>query len=326
LNLVPRRLAIPPLREIFCWGVMIALASVACAQDFPRRPIRLVTGAPGGGTDTAARLVAQALPASLGQPVIVDNRPSGVIPGDTVAKAAPDGYTLLFEGGSFWLLPLLRKTPFDPIGDFAPISTVSTLTNLLVVHRSLPATNVKELIALAKARAGQLNYASGGAAGSTDLAAQLFRSMAGINIVGILYKGGGPALIGLMTGEVHMMFGTSSAVVPYLKSNKLRALAVTSARPSVLAPGLPTVAESGLPGYESIQLFGIFAPARTSQPIVIRLNQEIVRAINIQTVKDKFLNAGSEVAGSSPEQFAATIRTELARMGGIIKDAGMRDE
>ena len=308
------------------WTLSIAVsvlgADAVSAQNYPNKPIRFVTGAPGGGGDFVARLMAQGLTGPLGQPVIVDNR--GNIPGEIVAQALPDGYTLLVDSSSFLIGPLLQKMPYDAVKDFSPISWVVMSLNILVVHPSVPANSVKELIALAKAKPGQLNYGSGGAGSSTHLAAELFKSMAGIDIVRIPYKGAGPAMTALIAGEVQMVLGSAGSVTPLMKSGKLKALAVTSAQPSALFPGLPTMAATGVPGYESVAIHGIFAPVKTPASIIRILNEEVVRVVNTADVKEKFFKAGLETVGSSPEQFAAAIKSDLARMSKVIKEAGIK--
>jgi tripartite-type tricarboxylate transporter receptor subunit TctC len=310
-------------------GAIFLSAGMASAQNYPTKPIRMVTAEPGGGNDFSARLIVQGLGGSLGQPMIVDNRggAGGIIAADIVAKAQPDGYTLLLYANNIWIIPLLRRnTPFDVIRDFAPITWAAKSPNTVVVHPSLPVKSVEDLIAYAKARPGELNYGSGGTGSSTHLAVELFKSMTGVNIVRVAFKGNAPALNGLFAGEVHLMIATAGTVAPHLKSGRLRALAVTSAQPSPLAPGLPTVAASGLPGYESMQIYGVFAPSRTPAAIVKRLNEEIVRVLGRADVKEKFLASGVEPVGSTPQQLAATIKSEIVRMGKVIKDAGIREE
>ena len=277
--------------------------------------MRIVTSAVGGTTDLVARLIAQGLTASLGQQVIVDNRPTGIIPGEIVVKAPPDGYTLLFHGSSLWMMPLLQKVPFDPVKDLAPVTLAASTPNLVVVNPAVPAKTIKELIALAKAKPGALNYGSGATGSSSHLAAELFKYMSGVNIVRVPYKGQGPAVLGLLGGEVQMSFATSASVAGHIKSGKLRALAIATAKPSALAPGLPTVAESGLPGYESASNAGMFAPRETPARLITLLNREIVQALNQQKVKDLLFRDGTEVVGGSPQEFAASIKAEMASLG-----------
>jgi tripartite-type tricarboxylate transporter receptor subunit TctC len=249
---------------IFLAGIIVVGTETASAQNYPNKPIRLVTAEAGGGADFLARLIAQGLAAGFGQQVIVDNRgaASGVVAADTVAKAPPDGYTLLAIGSVLWLTPFLQDSVgYDPVKDFAPVSITARSVNILVVHPSIAATSVKELLAFARSKPGQLNCASGATGSSNHLAAELFRSMSGVDFVRIPYKGSGPALNDLLGGQVQMMFPTSAAGLPHVKSGRLRALAVTSLKPSTLAPGLPTVAESGVPGYESVVMYALLAPA-----------------------------------------------------------------
>ncbi|MBI3068912.1 MAG: tripartite tricarboxylate transporter substrate binding protein, partial [Betaproteobacteria bacterium] len=248
----------------------------------------------------------------------------GVIGAEMAAKSPPDGYTLLVAAGSFWIGPLLRDTPYDPVRDFSPISMVSRAPNVVAVHPSLPVKSVKELIALAKARPGVLNYSSGATGSSSHLSGELFKALAGVNIVRIPYKGTAPALNDLIAGQVHLMFPTASAVAPHLKSGRLRALGVTSAEPSVLFPGLPAVAAMGLSGYEAVSMTGIFAPAGTPATIINRLNREVVRVLNMADVKEKLFRLGVEPVGSSPEELAAKIKYEMTRLGKVIRDAGVR--
>ncbi len=309
-------------------GLMFPVAGAVHGQDFPKKPIRIVTAEVGSTNDFVARLIAQGLSAGLGQQMVVENRggASGIIAAQTVAQAPPDGYTLLFYTSTLWIGPLLQNVSWDPVRDFSPITLAATSPNILVVHPSLPVKSVEELIVLAKARPGELNYSSSSTGASTHLAAELFKAMAGVNIVRINYKGGGSALNALIAGQVQVMFPSAGLVTPHVKSGRLRALAVTTAQPSALAPGLPTMAASGLPGYESGSIYGIFAPAGILATLINRLNQEIVRALNRTEVKEKFFNVGVEIVGSSPEEFAATIKSDMARMGKLIKDAGIRVE
>lgn len=318
----------------FVTGMLLAGLGALCVgaafgQNYPVKPVRIVTAEPGGGNDFAARVLAQGLTRSLGQQVIVDNRggAGGAIAAEVAAKAPPDGYTLLLYAGNIWTIPLLRKNvPYDFVADFAPVTWVARSPNTVVVHPSLPVQSVKELIALAKARPGQLNYASGGSGSSTHLSVELFKSMAGVNIVRVPYKGNGPALNDLIAGQVQVMFVTAATVTPHLTSGRLKALAVTSAEPSVLAPGLPTVAASGLPGYDSISIYGLFAPSRTPAAIIRLLNQESAQFLKTAEVKERFFKAGVETVGSSPEEFAAVIKSDMTKMAKVIRDAGIREE
>jgi tripartite-type tricarboxylate transporter receptor subunit TctC len=302
--------------------LLATLAAQACAQDaFPSRPLRIVTSAPGGSSDFTSRLVAQGLTESLGQQVVVDNR--GNFGGELVAKAAPDGYTLLVDGASLWTGPLLQKTSYDPQRDFAPVSIAVAAPSVVVVHPALPVKSVKELIALARARPGALNYGSGGIGGASHLPAELFKSMAGVDIVNVNYKGTGPAVNALLAGEIQLMFANAAIATPHLKSGRLRGLAVASLQPSPLLPDLPTVTSTGLPGFESTILQGIFTVGKTPPARVARLNQEIVRVLNRPDIKERHFTAGVETVASSPETLAATIRSDLVKWSKVIKDSGI---
>jgi tripartite-type tricarboxylate transporter receptor subunit TctC len=245
---------------------------------------------------------------------------------ETAMKAQPDGYTLLLDGNSLWFTSLMQKTPYDMQRDFAPITLVLASPTILVVHPSLAANSVKELIALAKAKPGELNYASTGAGAATHLAAELFNTMAGVNIVRITYKGTPTAIVDLIGGQVQLLFINVVTVTPHVKSGKLKALAITSDQPSALFPGLPTVAASGLAGYESSTRQGIFAPARTPQPIIERLNREIVRVLNSTDTKERASRDGGETVGSSPQALAAAVKSEMVKWAKVIKDGGIRAE
>jgi tripartite-type tricarboxylate transporter receptor subunit TctC len=294
------------------------------AQDFPSRPVRIVTSEAGGGNDVQARMIARGLTAALGQQVIVENRPSGVIPGEIVARAMPNGYTLLLYNNTLWTGPLIQKAPYDPVLDFAPVTTATIGPNVLVVNSTLPAKSVAELIALAKSRPGQLNYASSGTGATNHLAAELFKTMAGVDIVRIGYKGAGPGLNDLIANQIQVMFPTAGAAAPHVKAGRVKALAVTSAERSSIAPELPTIAASGLPGYESLAIYGIFAPAGTSRTVINRLNQEITRILASAEVKERFFAMGMEAVGGSPAQLAAAVKSDIVRMSKVIRDAGIR--
>jgi len=311
---------------------LVAAALLSCvinavAQYYPSKPIRLVISGIAGTSNFAARMIAQGLSNSLGQQVVVDGREGGVIAAEFVAKAAPDGYTLHLNGSALWLLPYMRShVPYDPVRDFAPISLAVSTPNILVVHPSVPVTSVKQLIALATSKPGELNCATGNAGTSNHLAAELFKSMAHVSITRIPYKGAAPAINDLISGQVQLMFGSASAVAQHVQSGRLRALAVTSAQPSALAPGLPTVAAAGVPGYSLVAAFGVFAPARTPAAIINRLHENIVRVLRDPDVKERLFKAGSEAVGSSPEEFASTIKSEMASLGKLVTDEGIRDE
>ena len=311
----------------FRWFIWVGFLSGFCipvsAQDYPNKTVRVITSGAGGGSDLVSRLVARALTTSLGQPVIVENRASGAV-ATSVAQAPPDGYTLLGSPGSLWLAPFLEKVTYDPLRDFAAISLINRTPTVLAVHPALPAKSVKELIALAKARPGVLNYSSGGNGTTSHLAGELFNYMAKVNIVRIVYKT--QVSPDLLSGEVQMVFGSAGAVMPHAKSGKLRALAVTSPQPSILVPGLTTVSAAGLPGFEIGTIFGFFAPGKTPEAVVRRLNQEIVRFVHTADTKEKFIGLGVEPVGSSPEELTVTMKSEMSRLGKVIKNAGITAE
>ena len=317
---------LPPLVfRIFSAGIMLLGASAVSSQDYPSKPVRIIASGPASNTDFAARLIAQEISPGLGQQVFVENRPSGVIPGQVVSQAPPDGYTLLVTSSSIWVGPLLQKKPYDPVKDFSPISMVMNYPSVLVVHPSVPVKSVKGLIDLAKARPGELNYGSPTLGSPTHLAAELFKSMAGVNIVRINYKGSAPALNALIRGEVQVMFSASATVAPHVNSGRLRALAITSTKPSALVPGLPVIAAT-VPGYEMGGATAMFAPARTPDSIISRLNREVVRILNQADVKEKAAKVGTETVGTSPGELAATIKSDITILGKLIRDANIRAE
>jgi len=293
----------------------------AFCQDYPNKPIRIFAGGAGGSADFAARLIAHGITGPLGQPVVVENRPSAITP-SIVAKSPPDGYTIHVTGTVALVAPFISKVTYDPAKDFTPITVAATSPLVLVVHPSVPAKSVRELLALAKARPGQLNWATASVGGSAYLSAELFKSMSGVNIVSVPYKGAAPALSDTISGELQILFSNDDSLETYLKQGRLRALAVTSAASSLLYPGLPPIAAT-LPGYESASILGLWAPAGTPMPIIIRLNEEIVRFLNRQEVREEFLSIGTEVVASSPRQFADLIKSEMTKWGKVIKNAGL---
>ncbi len=311
--------------------VMLAGTLPVCAQEYPRKAIRLIVPfAPGGGNDTVARAIAQSAGASLGQPMVVDNRAGagGILGAELAAKSAPDGYTLFLGGvGSHAVNPNLHaRLPYDPVKDFAPITLIASAPSVLVVHPSVPALTLAEFTALAKASPGRINYASNGNGSSAQLAAVLYESMAGVRMVHVPYKGLAPALVDLLAGEVQAMFSSVVAIVPSIKAGRLRALAVTGKRRAALLPEVPTLDESGVPGYEAGSWYGILAPAGTPQAIVAKLHEAIVHALARPEVRERLVSEGAEVISSTPQAFAAHITAELARMGKLIRDAGIRME
>jgi tripartite-type tricarboxylate transporter receptor subunit TctC len=310
-------------------AALLAAAS-ASAADYPARPIRIIVPqSPGGTTDFTARLVAPRLSERVGQSVVVDNRAGAgsLIGTDLVAKSAPDGYTLLVVASSLTIIPsMYRKVPFDPVKDFAPVTTLSSYPNLVVVHPSVPAGSIKELIALAKARPGALNYASGGTGTGTQLGAHLFGSMAGIDIVHVPYKGGGPALTAVIAGEVQLYFAPMPTVLALAKAGKVKALAVTSAKRSAVLPDLPSVAEGGVRDYDERTWNGLLAPARTAPAVVAKLGSELEGILKAGAVRDRLAQEGSEPTWTRPEEFAAMIRAEVAKWGKVIRQAGIQPE
>jgi tripartite-type tricarboxylate transporter receptor subunit TctC len=314
-------------------GIATALAVVcisaqcAFAQTYPNRPIRLVVASsPGGGSDILARIFAQKLSEDLAQQVVVDNRggASGVIGTDIVAKAAPDGYTLLIIQPSLTINPsMIAKLPYDATRDFAPVSLVVDAAQILCVNAAVPAKNVKELIALAKAKPGQVMFGSPGVGTSPHLTAELFKLQAGIDMPQVLFKGAGPAYVSLISGEISALFTTVLSALPHMKSGRIRALGVTTLKRVSAVPDVPTIAESALPGFESSQWFGILAPARTPRPIVERLHEALARASNNPEVKARLIAEGVEVVNKTPEEFAAVIRRETVQWAKVIKAAGI---
>jgi tripartite-type tricarboxylate transporter receptor subunit TctC len=319
------------LIAVVIFSMLQIQAAPAWAQGYPRKPLRLIVPfAPGGGNDTVARAIAQNLGASLGQPVIVENRAGagGAVGAELAARSPPDGYTLFLGGvGSHAVNPNLHaKLPYDPVKDFSPISLIASAPSVLVVHPSVPAGSIAEFTALAKAHPGKLNYASNGNGSSAQLAAVLYESMAGVAMVHVPYKGLAPALVDLLSGEVQAMFSSVVAIVPHIRAGRLRALAVTGRRRSPLLPAVPTLAESGLPGYEAGSWYGMLAPAGTPPPVIGRLHDAIVRALAQPEVRERLAAEGAEVIGSTPVEFAAYIAAELARVGKLLRDARIRME
>jgi len=309
-------------------SILLSDAGEVNAQAYPTKPLRFITGSAGSGADFASRIFAQGLTAAWGQPVVVENRGAGsVVVAPMVASAPPDGYTLLFFGSSIWMTPLMReRAPYDPLKDLAPVTLAVSSPSVLVVHPSVAVNSVKELIALAKAKPGALNYASTGPGSVSHLASELFKAMANVDVMRINYKGTAPATTDLLAGAVQLAFTTTTAAGPHIKSGKLKALAVASVKPSALMPGMPTVAASGLPGFEASSTQGMFAPGKTPPALVSRINRELVRILATADAKERLFNTGVEVVGSTPEQFVATIKSDWARLGKVIRDAGIREE
>jgi len=311
-------------------GILICAMVVidAAAQAYPARPVRLIVPtAPGASVDFIARLTGHHLTKALGQQVVVDNRAGAnqLIGTQIVARSAPDGYTILTTSTPFVTQPLLMTSPtYSPVRDFVPITLAAESPNILVVTQSLPVKSVGDLISYAQARPGQLNFATGSAGASPHLAAELFKVMAKVDMVRIGYKGAAPAIIDLIAGRTQVMFATAVSVLPHIRTGKLRSLAVTTIRPSGLVPDLPTIAASGLPGYESSVSLGFVLPAGTSSAIAARLNKEIVRIMQDADVKRAMLGEGVDAVGSTPAEFAAFIKSETEKWGALFKQINLR--
>ena len=310
--------------------LLTGAASFAHAQNYPDRPIRLIVPYPPGSStnDILGRALASRLTGVLGQQVVVDNRSgaSGNVGSELVAKSAPDGYTLLIGvAGPLAVGPAVYKNlGYVPTRDLAPIAMYAAIPYIFVVNPSLPANNVKELIALAKSKPGQLNFASSGSGGSPHLCGELFKVMAGIDIVHIPYKGGGAAITDLLAGQVSMYFGTTPSTLPFVQNGKLRALGVTTAKRTSAAPDVPTIAEAGLPGYEQSAWHGLLAPAGTPEPVIAKLHAEMSKVVRSRDVLDKFAAQGIEVIGGSSAEFAAFIRGDVAKYAKLMKTAGIK--
>jgi tripartite-type tricarboxylate transporter receptor subunit TctC len=305
-------------------GALVLGPPAAWGQAYPVRPIRIVTAPVGAGNDFMARVIAQGLSASVGQQAVVDNGPAASL-GELVAKSPADGYTLLAVGSVLWLTPFLQdNVGYDPVKDFAPITVTARSVNLLVVHPSLPAGTVKALIALAKAKPGQLNYATGGTGSSNHLAGELFKAMAGIDLVHIPYKGAGPALVDLISGQVQVMCTSPLPSLPHVRAGRLKGLAMTGRTRSHAAPEIPTVAESGVPGYESTLWYALLAPAGTPQPILDRLYRETVKVLAMPDVRQKLEGLGLQLVGNTPAEFLEVVKKETPMWGKVIKDAGIK--
>ena len=296
----------------------------AYGQDYPNKQIRIITGGAGGGSDFNARQMATAL-GSLGQTVVVDNRASLLV-GEIGAKNPPDGYNLTVHGASLWLVTFLQKMPYDVTRDFAPISLISREVMVLAVHPSMPVKSVKELIAVAKARPGDLTYASSTPGGPAMLGMELLKAMIGVKMLSVPYKDTRAAVTAVFAGESQVTIGDLGLIVPHTKTGRLRALAVTSLDPTTLAPGMPTMAESGLPGFEVTGVTAIWAPAKTPPAVLTRLSQEILRYLNRGDVKEKFLAAEMEVVAGGPDQLAARLKSDVAKWGKVFNDAGIKPQ
>ena len=312
-------------------ALMLSLAITATAQTYPQRPVRMVVAvAAGGSTDIIGRAMAQQLGELWGQSVLVDNRGGGatIIGTDIVAKAAPDGHTLLVAPSALVIVPSsYKKLPFDPVRDFAPITQTYFVPNLIMVHPSLPARSVKELIALAKTRPGEILYASSGHGTNPHLTVELFTSMTGIKLMHVAYKGTMPGLIDLLAGRSALMATSSMPLtVPHVRTGKLIALGITSAKRSAALPDIPTIAEAGVPGYEAVQWSGFFAPAGTPPEIINRLHKDAVSTLNLSDVKERLATDSAEIVAGTQEQLAAFMKSESVKWAKVVKAAGIQPE
>ena len=311
--------------------VLVALASTADAQSWPSKPIRIISPyPPAGANDLLARIIAPKLSEQLGQPVVVENRAgaTGNIGAELVAKAPADGYTLLMgQAGNLTInISLMAKIPFDPVRDFSPVTMVASTPNVLVVHPSLPVRTVKDLIALAKAKPGQINYATSGIGSPGHLAAELLNKSAGIRLVHIPYKGAAPALLDVVAGNAHLYFTSAVSAQPFIPSGRLRMVAVASAKRSPSLPEVPTVAEAGFPEFDVSSWWGVVAPASTPREVVMRLQTEIHRVIALPEIRAKLAEQGLDIATNTPEQFAAYIKSETAKWAKLIREVGVKPE
>lgn len=321
------------LAAIVCGAALAVVpgAAGARAEGFPEKPSHFIVGfTPGGPSDIIARALGQKLSEFWSQPVVIENRPGagGNIAAEAAAKSPPDGYTWLLGNNSILATnqSLYKKLAFDPVADFAPVALVAIQPNILVVNPAVPATSVAELIALAKARPGQLNYASSGSGAAAHLAGELFKTMAGVQMVHVPYKGAQPALTDVIAGQAQLMFATSASVIPYIKAGRLRALAVTTSKRSAAVPDLPTVSEAGVPGFEAITWHGVVVPRATPRALVERLNADIVKALQARDLRERLESLGAELAPGSPQDFADYIAREIPKWAKVVKDSGARAE
>ncbi|MDB5808983.1 MAG: hypothetical protein JWN94_1105 [Betaproteobacteria bacterium] len=311
-------------------SALAAVCLTVAAADFPTKPVRMIVGfPPGGATDLVARMIQPRMSAALGQQVIIDNRPgaNGIIAGELTARGDPDGHTILMGHiGMLIISPAIQKVPYDPFKDFAPIGLTVSLQNIIITHPTMPAKSLKELIALAKSKAGGVNYATSGIGSPGHLAAVLLESMADMKLTHIPYKGGGPAITDLLAGHVPVFFAVISTGVPHVQSGKARALAVTGSKRAAAVTDVPTVAEAGVPGYEATNWYGLLAPPKTPKPIIDRLNREMTAALRVPDVAEGLRSRGIDATPDSPAEFAAFIRGEDRKWTPIIKQAGIKPE
>jgi len=303
---------------------------LAQAEAYPNKPLRFILPfPPGGGTDILGRLIAERMTASLGQPVVIENRggAGGNVGAEAAAKSAPDGYTIVLVAPSLAISPsLYSKLAYDPVKDFAPISLVATVPNVMITHSSVPARTLREFIALAKAKPGGMNFGSGGSGTSNHLAGELFNIVAGVKLVHVPYKGVNLAMNDVLSGEVHLVVIGVPAAAPHIKAGKLRALALIAPQRSPALPDVPTVAEAGLPDFEVTTWYGVLAPAGTPRPIVTRLNAELVKIMHAPELKDRLATLATDPQTSTPEEFAAYIKQEIAKWGEVVRKAGLKAE
>ena len=313
---------------VTCVACALLALSPANAQDYPNKPIRLIVPQPPGGTsDILARVLAQKLADNVHQQVIIDNRAgaSGTIGTDLAAKATPDGYTIVLVYTTHATTPAIYgKLPYDPVADFAPVTIAALAPLFLVVHPRIPVTSVKELIAYAKTRPGELNFCSAGNGSGSHLAGELFNTMTGVRLTHIPYKGSGLAITELIGGQVQLMFAGIVPIDPHVKAGRVRGIAVSSAKRSISLPQVPTIAESGLPGFDVVGWYGVLAPAHTPPPIVARLNREFLKILQTPGMRDRLLSEGAEPVGNSPAEFTAFLKTDIARWARVVKTAGAK--
>jgi tripartite-type tricarboxylate transporter receptor subunit TctC len=306
----------------------VLLAPLALAQNYPDKPIRVIVSVPAGATpDVTARLVTPGLAQQLGQPLVVDNRggAGGLIGAELAAKAAPDGYTLFISSpGALTILPHLRKVPYDTLKDFAPVSLISIGPFVLIAHPSVPARTVKELVALAKAQPGKLNYASAGNGVANHLAMELFKQMAGVDITHVPYKGAPQAVTDVVAGHMNMMFNSIAPIVGHIKAGRVRVLGIASSKRSPQLPEVPTISEAGVPGYESENWFGMFAPAKTPKRIVSRLNEAVAKVVRTPEIQSQFAALGADAVGNSSEEFAAFVRRDMQQYAEVVRLSGAK--
>ena len=314
---------------VACVGLVLVAAGSIAQEAYPHRPVRLIVpSSPGGGTDTSGRIIAQKLTDALGQQVVVENRAgaAAMIGAEAVAKAAPDGYTLLIHNSTLSIYPAVnRKVRVDPVRDLAPLSLVLVLPQILVSHPSLPTQNLKQLIAFIQAHPGKLDYAGGGVGGNPHMSMELFLSMTRLKVTYVPYKSGNAGLVDVLSGQVPLLMGSMLSAMPHVRQGRLRAYGVSGLRRTAGAPDIPTIAEAGVPGYEALQWFGLFAPAGTPKEIVQRLHAEIVRATQDPEIRKRFVNDGGDPQPSrTPEEFAAYIRADMAKWAKVVREAGIK--